>query len=84
MFVYFQSMLSLELQYFLFHFVAPFNGLRGHRWERVSDGSNHGRVVIGGEMQSPRAHGGTAELDSSPNIWTETCPESELVAEIAG
>jgi len=48
-------MLSLELVYFLLHFVAAFNAiLRGHRWE-VSDGSNHGRVVIGGEMQSHRA-----------------------------
>jgi len=31
-----------------------------------------------------RRRSGTAELDFSPNIWAETCPESELVAEIAG
>ena len=76
-------MLSLELQYFLFHFVAPFNGLRGHRWERVSDGSNHGRVVVGGEMQRHRGSGTDGTIGLQANIWTETCPESQLVAVVA-
>ena len=30
-----------------------------------------------------RSRHGTAELDFSPNFLTETCPESQLVAEIA-
>jgi len=44
-------MLGLLLVHLQFNFVASFNAfLRGHRW-KVS----HGRVVIGGEMQSHRA-----------------------------
>ena len=49
---FFTSMLSLFLVYFLLHFVTAFNAcLRGHR----CDGSNHGGVVVEGEMQIHRA-----------------------------
>ncbi len=54
--------------------------MRGHKWE-VSHGSTYVRVVVDEEMRSHRALR-AAVLDFSPNIWTKTCPESQLVAEI--
>ena len=51
------TMLGLELVPLLLQFVPPFDAfLRGHGWE-ISHGSNHGRVVVEGEMQRHRAHG---------------------------
>ena len=48
-------MLGLELVPLLLQFVPPFDAfLRGHEWE-ISHGSNHGRVVVEGEMQRHRA-----------------------------
>ena len=72
-------MLGLLLVHLQFHFVASFNAfLRGHRW-KVS----HGRVVVGGEMQRHCGSGTEGTIGLQANIWTETCPESELVAVVA-
>ena len=73
---------GLELVDVLVQLVPSFQGfLRGHRWEK----SNSAKVVVKGKCRGiarSQSHG-TAELDFSPNFLTETCPESQLVAEIA-
>jgi hypothetical protein len=66
-------MLGLELVPLLLQFVPPFDAfLRGHEWE-ISHGSNHGRVVVEGEMQRHRAR--------ARQYWSpchKACPEVSL------